>query len=62
MTIITHNAPREGGQASLRDDISYKYAKWLLSLLPPIPQTGFVYDFALLFHSKMGLFKRNSHI
>ncbi len=32
MTIITHNAPREGA-ASLRDDISHKYAKRLLNIL-----------------------------
>lgn len=41
MTIITHNAPREGA-ASLRDDISHKYAKRLLSLLHAISQTCFV--------------------
>lgn len=41
MTIITHNAPREGA-ASLRDNISHKYAKRLLSLLHAIPHTRFV--------------------
>ena len=41
MTIITHNAPREGA-ASLRDNISHKYAKRLLSLLHAISQTRFV--------------------
>lgn len=32
MTIITHNAPREG-EASLGDNISHKYAKRLLSFI-----------------------------
>lgn len=41
MTIITHNAPREGA-ASLRDNISHKYAKRLLFLLHAISQTRFV--------------------
>lgn len=41
MTIITHNALREG-EASLRDDITHKYAKRLLSLLHAISQTRFV--------------------
>lgn len=41
MTIITHNAPREGA-ASLRDNISHKYAKRLLSLLHAISQARFV--------------------
>lgn len=31
-----------GGRASLRNDISHKYAKWLPSLLPPTSGTGFV--------------------
>lgn len=41
MTIITHNAPKEGA-ASLRDNISHKYAKRLLSLLLAISKTCFV--------------------
>lgn len=47
MTIITHNAPREGA-ASLRDDISHKYAKRLLSLLRAIHKHAlFQYQVAL---------------
>lgn len=41
MTIITHNAPREGA-ASLRDNISHEYAKRLLSLLRAVSPTRFV--------------------
>lgn len=41
MTIIAHNAPREGA-ASLRDNISHKYAKRLLSLLHALSKSCFV--------------------
>lgn len=59
MTIITHNASREGA-ASLRDNISHKYAKRLLSLLHK--HALFQFKVALTVHLKVCYFKGCIHV